>query len=307
MPHLRKLDVAVHVVSPPFSVPLAGRLGLGRDIGLGWAPSRSLAWHDVPRRTSSPPHTPHGSCRSRAPVRQAILAGHSRHLALAVSTSCGDSAKNRSGSSVHGSTDLVRVTGTTAMAATGEATRCGAAPGAPWPLPVPLTPGTDSVSSPIVPGATAVVAGQYMSIPSSRRSCGLSWRRLRGPRQILEAADPVRVRGLLGIEAGLPRPDPKPDANPSGRRHRRRYGPSPGTSCCCGPAVWRSSAGRAASAAAARRHHWRWRARGCQRADRYPARSQQATRHTADRQPGQEARCYSMWAPPPARRRLAHL
>jgi hypothetical protein len=125
--------------------------------------------------------------------------------------------------------------------------------------------------------------------------------------EILEAADPVRVRGLLGIEAGLSRPDPKPDANPSGRRPWRRYGPSPGTSCCCGPAAWRSSAGRAASAAAARRHHWRWRARGCQRAHGYPARSQQATRHTAERRPGQEARCYSKWAPPPARRRLAHL
>src|SRR5215467_8669652 len=101
----------------------------------------------MPRRKSSPPHTPHGSWRSRAPVRQAIGTGHSRHMALAVSTSCGDSAKNRSGSSVHGSTDLVRTTGTMAVAG-------------------PLTPGTDSVSSPVVPDATAVVAGQYMSIPS---------------------------------------------------------------------------------------------------------------------------------------------
>src|SRR5689334_14460704 len=239
----------------------------------------------MPRRKSSPPHTPHGSWRSRAPVRQVIRTGHCWHMALAVSTSCGDSAKNRSGSSVHGSTDLVRLTGTMTLAG-------------------PLTPGTDSVSSPVVPDATAVVAGQYMSIPSRpSRPCGSALAEVARAPEILEAADPVRVRGLLGIEAGLPRPDPKPDANPSGRRHWRRYGPFPGTSCCCGPAVWRSSSGRAASAAAARRHHWRWRARVCRRADRYPARSQQATRHTADRQPGQEARCYSMWAPPPARRR----
>src|SRR5262245_11022829 len=84
-------------------------------------------------------------------------------MALAVSTSCGDSAKNRSGSSVHGSTDLVRATGTMTLAG-------------------PLTPGTDSVSSPVVPVATAVVAGQYMSIPSrASRPCRLLWRRSRGP------------------------------------------------------------------------------------------------------------------------------
>src|SRR5215470_561083 len=121
----------------------------------------------MPRRKSSPPHTPHGSWRSRAPLRQAILTEHSWHMALAVSTSCGDSAKNRSGSSVHGSTDLVRVTGTTI-------------------LPGPLTPGTDSVSSPAVPDATAVVAGQYMSIPSRpSRPVALHWRRSRGPRKYL--------------------------------------------------------------------------------------------------------------------------
>ena len=139
----------------------------------------------MPRRTSSPPHTPHGSWRSRAPARQAILAAHPRHMALAVSTSCGDSAKNRSGSSVHGSVNPVRAAGTTALAATGEDIRGGTAPGAPWPLPVPLTPGTDSVSSPTVPGATVVVAGQYMSIPSSRRSCRSGLRRSRGPDKYL--------------------------------------------------------------------------------------------------------------------------
>jgi hypothetical protein len=38
--------------------------------------------------------------RSSAPVRQASLALHPRHMAFACSTSPGDSAKNSSGSSV---------------------------------------------------------------------------------------------------------------------------------------------------------------------------------------------------------------
>src|SRR5215469_11906724 len=102
----------------------------------------------MPRKKSSPPHTPHGSWRSRAPARQAILAAHPRHMALAVSTSCGDSAKNRSGSSVQGSTDPVRATGTMARAAPGEATCCGAALSAPWPLPVPRAPAPPSLPPP---------------------------------------------------------------------------------------------------------------------------------------------------------------
>ena len=56
----------------------------------------------APRISSSPPQTPQGSLRSSAPVRQASLASQPRHIALAVSTSSGDSAKNSSGSSVHG-------------------------------------------------------------------------------------------------------------------------------------------------------------------------------------------------------------
>jgi len=56
----------------------------------------------VPRMSSSPPQTPQGSLRSSAPVRQAILARQPRHIAFASSTSLGDSAKNSSGSSVHG-------------------------------------------------------------------------------------------------------------------------------------------------------------------------------------------------------------
>jgi hypothetical protein len=88
-------------------------------------------------------------------------------MALAVSTSWGDSAKNKSGSLTHGRTDLVRATGTMAPLAPEEAIGRCTAPGAPWPLPVPLTPGTDSVSSPVVPGATTVVPGRYMSIPLS--------------------------------------------------------------------------------------------------------------------------------------------
>ena len=43
----------------------------------------------APRISSSPPQTPQGSLRSSAPVRQASLALHPRHIALAVSTSFG--------------------------------------------------------------------------------------------------------------------------------------------------------------------------------------------------------------------------
>jgi len=60
----------------------------------------------APLISNSPPQTPQGSLRSSAPARQASLAGHPRHIAFACSTSCGDSAKNSSGSSVHGRTRL---------------------------------------------------------------------------------------------------------------------------------------------------------------------------------------------------------
>src|SRR5580658_9141698 len=58
----------------------------------------------APRISNSPPQTPQGSLRSSAPARQASLARHPRHIAFACSTSCGDSAKNSSGFSVHGRT-----------------------------------------------------------------------------------------------------------------------------------------------------------------------------------------------------------
>src|SRR6266702_1391824 len=56
----------------------------------------------APSLSSPPPQPPQGSLRSSAPVRQASLASQPRHIALAASTSSGDSAKNSSGSSVHG-------------------------------------------------------------------------------------------------------------------------------------------------------------------------------------------------------------
>jgi hypothetical protein len=52
-------------------------------------------------------------------------------MALAVSTSCGDSAKNKSGSLTHGKADLVRATGTMAPFAPEEVICRGTAPGAP--------------------------------------------------------------------------------------------------------------------------------------------------------------------------------
>src|SRR5215813_8867828 len=59
MPHFRKLDVVVHVVSPPFMVPLAGRLGLSRHIGLGWASPWPLArHHDAAQEELAAPYAP---------------------------------------------------------------------------------------------------------------------------------------------------------------------------------------------------------------------------------------------------------
>ena len=88
--------------------------------GRGRPPGRGAAWSQAatssfrgrprgrlrgttcPRRNSSPPQTPQGSLRSRAPLKQAIITGHSRQSAFAASTSAGASAKNSSGSSRHG-------------------------------------------------------------------------------------------------------------------------------------------------------------------------------------------------------------
>src|SRR4051794_23878496 len=58
----------------------------------------------TPERNSSPPQTPHGSRRSRAPARHSARTGQSWHSAFASSTSLGDSAKYSSGFSLrHGS------------------------------------------------------------------------------------------------------------------------------------------------------------------------------------------------------------
>src|SRR3984957_10783944 len=56
----------------------------------------------VPRRSSSPPQTPHGSRRASAPSRQATRILQPWQRAFAASTSAGASAKNNSGSSAHG-------------------------------------------------------------------------------------------------------------------------------------------------------------------------------------------------------------
>ena len=63
------------------------------------AATRPLAGHDDAGEKSSPPQTPHGSRRSRAPARQASRSGQGPQRALAGSTSAGDSANHSSGSS----------------------------------------------------------------------------------------------------------------------------------------------------------------------------------------------------------------
>ncbi len=61
-------------------------------------PRARLVGTMAPRSSNSPPHTPHGSPRSRASARHAARTGQPAHSSLARATSCGDSAKNRSGS-----------------------------------------------------------------------------------------------------------------------------------------------------------------------------------------------------------------
>ena len=63
-------------------------------------PRGRLRGTTTPCTTSSPPQTPHGSRRARASARHRDRSGQLRHSALAASTAAGDSAKNRSGSSV---------------------------------------------------------------------------------------------------------------------------------------------------------------------------------------------------------------
>src|SRR4029453_402503 len=62
----------------------------GRPLGL-------LRATMTPETNSSPPQTPHGSRRFRAPAKHAARTGQSKKSAFASSTSAGASAKNRSG------------------------------------------------------------------------------------------------------------------------------------------------------------------------------------------------------------------
>src|ERR1035438_7494273 len=233
-----------------------------------------------PRRKSSPPQTPQGSRRSCAPERQVFRAGQPQQSALASSTSSGDSARNSSGSSVHGRSPVLHATGIAAwlgaaltaawLGAALTAAWLGAALTAAWlgagaadaPADTPDLPGSgaDSDSTPAGPAATAVVPGRYIG-PSPfvlviLLECGLSLvRQTVGPachrHCMTKAADPVRVRGLQRIQAGLARPDPRRlDANPSRYRQGRRRGWRAGTSCGC-PAGWTKTSGQASGAATA--------------------------------------------------------
>ena len=89
-----------------------GNCGPGRPVTayaatsvLRGRPRARLCGTMAPCISNSPPQTPQGSLRSSAPARQAILALHPRHMAFACPTSCGDSAKNSSGSCVHGTSN----------------------------------------------------------------------------------------------------------------------------------------------------------------------------------------------------------
>src|SRR5450759_5063564 len=167
-----------------------------------------------PRRNSSPPQTPHGSLRSTAPARQAIRAGQPRHSDLAYSTSCGDSAKNNSGSSPHGRS---RPLGTPAIAV-GLATGTAAGP-VPVILPASADCASNPASNPAGPSNTAAVPGQCIGAIPSHLLVLRSLTRLtkRWPR-MTKAADPISGPRPREDQAGRSRPDPSPNADPKRRR-----------------------------------------------------------------------------------------
>lgn len=101
--------------APPETPAERGRMATASDHPPAQAPSAQAATSSLrgrprarlrgamsPRKNSSPPQTPQGSRRSAAPARHAARARQPPHSDLASSTSSGDSAKNRSGSSEHG-------------------------------------------------------------------------------------------------------------------------------------------------------------------------------------------------------------
>src|ERR1700734_2567839 len=115
-----------------------------------------------PPKNTSPPHTPQGWRLSIAPARHASLAAQSTQSAFADSTSCGDSAKNSSGSSVQGSC-VLRAAGTTARVTSVS------------PDPGRTDSGAETASTPAVPATTAAVPGPYIVQPLSSWSYRLSW------------------------------------------------------------------------------------------------------------------------------------
>src|ERR1022692_68299 len=189
-----------------------------------------------PRRNNSPPQTPHGSLRSTAPARQIILTGQSPHSDFASSTSSGDSAKNRSGSSAHGSVRTPVTSGSTAgLTAAGltatelTATELTTATRTGPPISVTCT---NFASAAIGPSSTAAVPGRYMGAIPFHLLVAASLIRLtkRWPR-MTKAADPISGSAALG--GSWPvwlRPDPSPDADPWHRQKPWRYGSSGRTS-----------------------------------------------------------------------------
>src|SRR3954454_7857118 len=99
-----------------------GQLGSAREAGghaaisfLRGRPRGRLRGTTTPCRTSSPPQTPHGSRREIASARQVERVGQSMQRALARSTSTGDSAKKRSGSTRWQGSACSRSASTTAV------------------------------------------------------------------------------------------------------------------------------------------------------------------------------------------------
>src|ERR1017187_5347401 len=176
--------------SPPLLIcSLLERTAHAATSVLRGRPRGRLRGTTSPRRNSWPPQTPHGSRRSKAPARQARRAGQSRHSSLADSTSWGDSAKNSSGSSLHGSP---RPFGSPAVA-TGPVRTAG-------PVLVFDPACAVCASYPAEPSKVAVVPGRNIGIPSHllvvRSPTPLT---KRCPRLCMtKAADPVSGSAAFG-------------------------------------------------------------------------------------------------------------
>ena len=169
----------------------AGRVAYAATSVLRGRPRGRLRATITPWTKSSPPQTPHGSPRSRAPERQAARAGHVPHRALANSTPSGVSANHSSASfSRQGIPSPVVWTPRAGRAAGSAASGCHLlGRHARWGLASSRCAGCGTGFS---VGGRCRTAGRWWSCRGPRGGLGVAV-----PAGMTKAADPgVGIRGL---------------------------------------------------------------------------------------------------------------